>query len=84
MSSPAHSKTCSFRAEDLFPSVVTNQTMQNFTVRQATEAKLKHIKVDGDNNGKCIDAFALLKVVTDVEHPKRIKRPACRFVSPLL
>ena len=47
--------------------------MQNFTVRQATEAKLKHIKVEGDNNGKCIDAFALLKVVTDVEQPNELK-----------
>ena len=73
MSSPAHSKTCSFRAEDLFPSVVTNQTMQNLIVQQVTKPNIKYIRKEDGKDGKCIDACALLKVATNVTKHNELK-----------
>ena len=47
--------------------------MQNFTVQPITKQNLRYVRQDDGADGKCIDAYALLKAATNVTQPTQQK-----------
>ena len=47
--------------------------MENLTVRPITQQSLRYVRHDDGADGKCIDAYALLKAATNVTQPTQQK-----------